>query len=118
VFSQIPIVRSIYLAIKQIFNSLFVGKSRSFRKIVPVEYPGKGLHGIVFVTGSAEEAFRRISHGHENNIGVFIPPALTPYKGAFVIVRDSHVIETDMTAEEAFTLIISAGIVPPRSITS
>ena len=117
-FAQIPIVRSVYLAIKQIFNSLFVGKSRSFRKVVLVEYPRKGLHSIGFVTGSAEDTFPQISHEHENNIGVFIPLALTPYTGAFVIVRESDVIETDMTVEEAFTLIISAGIVPPGSRTS
>ena len=73
------------------------------------------MHSIGFVTGSAEETFPQISHGHENNIGVFIPLALTPYTGAFVIVRESDMIETDMTVEEAFTLIISAGIVPPRS---
>ena len=114
-FARIPIVRSLYLAIKQIFNSLFVGKSRSFRKVVLVEYPRKGLHSIGFVTGSAEETFPQLSYENNNNIGVFIPLALTPYTGAFVIVRENEVVETDMTVEEAFTLIISAGIVPPRS---
>jgi uncharacterized membrane protein len=116
-FGKIPIVRSLYLAIKQIFNSLFVGKSRSFRKVVLIEYPRKGLYSIGFVTCSAEETFPQISDEKKNNVGVFIPLALTPYTGAFVIVHESELIEMDLTVEEAFTLIISAGIVPPRSRT-
>jgi uncharacterized membrane protein len=116
-FGRIPIVRSIYLAIKQIFNSLFVGKGRSFRKVVLIEYPRKGLFSIGFVTGSAEETFPQIFEEKKNNVGVFIPLALTPYTGAFVIAHESEVIEMDLTVEEAFTLIISAGIVPPRSRT-
>lgn len=114
-FGKIPIVRSIYLAIKQIFNTLFVGKGKSFRKVVLIEYPRKGLYSIGFVTGSAEDTFPQISDEKKNNVGVFIPLALTPYTGSFVIVHESEVIEMDMTVEEAFTLIISAGIVPPRS---
>lgn len=113
-FGKIPIVRSIYLAIKQIFNSLFVGKSRSFRKVVLVEYPRKGLYSIGFVTGSAESSFPQISDEQKDHIGVFVPLALTPYTGGFVIVHQSEVVELDMTVEEAFTLIISAGIVPPQ----
>jgi uncharacterized membrane protein len=116
-FGKIPIVRSLYLAIKQIFNSLFVGKSRSFRKVVLIEYPRKGLYSIGFVTCSAEETFPQISDEQKKNVGVFIPLALTPYTGAFVIVHESELIEMDLTVEEAFTLIISAGIVPPRSRT-
>ncbi|HQA82288.1 MAG TPA: DUF502 domain-containing protein [Syntrophales bacterium] len=114
-FGKIPIVRSIYLAIKQIFNSLFVGKSRSFRKVVLIEYPGKGLYSIGFVTGSPEQVFSRIAGGHQDYVGVFVPLALTPTTGFFVMVKQSEVIEMDMTVEEAFTLIISAGIVPPKN---
>jgi uncharacterized membrane protein len=114
-FSRIPIVRSIYLAIKQIFNSLFLGKSRSFRKVVLLEYPRKGLHSIGFITGSVEETFPQIADDNQKKIGVFIPLAVTPYTGAFVIVREDEVVEVGMTVEEAFTLIISAGIVSPES---
>lgn len=113
-FEKIPIVRSIYLAIKQIFNNLFVGKSRSFRKVVLVEYPRSGVYSIGFVTGSPNAAFTKIYDARKNKIGVFIPFALTPYTGNFVVVCESEVVETDMTVEEAFTLIISAGMVHPK----
>jgi uncharacterized membrane protein len=113
-FEKIPIVRSIYLAIKQIFNSLFVGKSRSFRKVVLVAYPRTDIYSIGFVTGSPDTSFTKAVRGPANRIGVFIPLALTPYTGNYVVVSENDVIETDMTVEEAFTLIISAGMVHPK----
>lgn len=110
---KIPFVRSIYHAIKRIADSLFMDKARSFKKVVMVEYPRRGIYGIGFVTGTPNGEIQKIIGQKINCVGVFMPLALTPTTGFFIMVPEDELIELCMTVEEAFTLIISAGIVTP-----
>ena len=48
---RMPIVRSLYGALKQIFETVLAQSSSSFREVVLVEYPRKGLWAMAFVTG-------------------------------------------------------------------
>ncbi len=48
--SRMPIVRSVYSTLKQIFETVLAQKSRSFREVVLVEYPRRGLGALGFVT--------------------------------------------------------------------
>jgi uncharacterized membrane protein len=107
---KIPFVRSIYQAIKRIADSLFMDKAQSFKKVVIVEYPCRGVYSIGFITGTPNgEVRERLG----DCVGVYFPHALTPTTGIFAIIPRSGLIEVDMSVEEAFTLIISGGIVTP-----
>jgi uncharacterized membrane protein len=110
---KIPFVRSIYQAIKRIADSLFMDKARSFKKVVLVEYPRRGVYSIGFVTGTPNGEIQKIIGQKHLCVGVFMPLALTPTTGFFIMVPRNELIELRMTVEEAFTLIISAGIVTP-----
>ena len=111
---KIPIVRSIYQAIKKIADNLFMDRAESFKKVVIVEYPRRGVYSIGFITGTPNGEIQK-SLGREGGcVGVYIPCALTPTTGVFVMVPRGELIEVAMTVEEAFTLIISAGIVTPK----
>ena len=111
---KIPFVRSIYQAIKRIADSLFMDKAQSFKKVVLVEYPRRGIFSIGFVTGTPNGDIQKKLGGNDPCVGVYIPCALTPTTGVFVMVPGSELIEMTLSIEEAFTLIISAGIVTPR----
>jgi uncharacterized membrane protein len=110
---KIPFVRSIYHAIKRIANSLFMDKAQSFKKVVMVEYPRRGVYSIGFITGTPNGEIQKIIGQKNQCVGVFMPLALTPTTGFFIMVPQDELIELRMTVEEAFTLIISAGIVTP-----
>lgn len=110
---KIPFVRSIYQAIKRIADSLFMDKARSFKKVVLVEYPRRGVYSIGFITGSPNGEIQKIVSRKAPCVGVFMPLALTPTTGFFIMLPQDELIELRMTVEEAFTLIISAGIVTP-----
>ena len=107
---KIPFVRSIYQALRQIADSLFMDKARSFKKVVMVEYPCRGVYSIGFVTGTPNGD---VQETLGSCVGVYFPHALTPTTGIFAIIPKSGLIEVDMSVEEAFTLIISGGIVTP-----
>jgi uncharacterized membrane protein len=110
---KIPFVRSIYQAIKRIADSLFMDKARSFKNVVLVEYPRRGIYSVGFVTGTPNGEIQNIIGQKSPCVGVFMPLALTPTTGFFIMVPVAELIELRMTVEEAFTLIISAGIVTP-----
>jgi uncharacterized membrane protein len=111
---KIPFVRSVYQAIKRIADSLFMDKAQSFKSVVMVEYPRRGVYSIGFVTGTPNEEIQNIIAQKIPCVGVFMPLALTPTTGFFIMVPRDELIELRMTVEEAFTLIISAGIVTPH----
>jgi len=112
---RIPVIRSIYQALKRITDSIFTDKNQSFKKVVLVPYPRKGLYSVGFVT--AETALEMEEHLGRRSIGVFLPLALTPTAGFFVIVAEEELIYLDISVEQAFTLIVSAGIVTPSACT-
>lgn len=111
---KIPFVRSVYRAIKRIADSLFMDKTRSFKKVVLVEYPRRGVYSVGFVTGTPNGEIQNIIGQKSPCVGVFMPLALTPTTGFFIMVPRDELMELRMTVEEAFTLIISAGIVTPN----
>lgn len=113
IVGKIPFVRSLYQAIKRIAESLFMDKAQSFKRVVICEYPRLGVYSIGFVTGAPNGQIQQRLGGNSPCVGVYIPCALTPTTGVFVMIPRDELIEVGMTVEEAFTLIISAGIVTP-----
>jgi uncharacterized membrane protein len=113
IVGKIPFVRSLYQAIKRIAEALFMDKAQSFKKVVICEYPRRGVYSIGFITGAPNGELQKSLGGNSPCVGVYIPCALTPTTGVFVMIPGDELIEVSMTVEEAFTLIISAGIVTP-----
>ena len=109
---KIPFIRGVYQAIKRIADSIFMDKSGSFKKVVLVEYPRRGMYAVGFVTASPGSEIQ--CHLAETCMGVFLPLALTPTTGFYVVVPERDLIYLDMSVEEAFTMIISAGIARPH----
>jgi uncharacterized membrane protein len=53
--------------------------------------------------------------GDDEHISVFLPCAPNPTTGFFFYVPRSKIIEVEMSAEDAATLIMSCGVVQPGS---
>ena len=108
---RIPFVRNIYQAIKKISDSMFMDKRSSFKKVVLVEFPRKGVYTIGFVTGVPSGEIRK--KAGQNCISVFLPTTPNPTSGYLIIVPEDELVPMDMSVEEALTFIISVGIVTP-----
>ena len=111
---QIPLVRGIYNALKQFVDAVFSDKGQSFKRAVLIEYPRKGLYSIAFVTGVARGEVQ--AKTLQRCVNVFVPTTPNPTSGFYIMVPEGDMIALDMTVEEAFTLIISGGIVSPEDI--
>jgi len=113
VLGRMPIVRAIYRSLKQVFETLFSGKGSSFRKVGLVEFPAPGMWSIVLLSQSPNDNLAEAFPGKEEHISVFLPCAPNPTTGFFFYLPKSQVIEIDMNAEQAATLIMSCGVVQP-----
>jgi len=108
---KIPFVRSIHMAIKKIVDSMVLYRNRSFKKVVLVEFPRRGAYALAFMTGIPGDEIHQKTG--QRCVSVYVPTTPNPTSGYFIIFPEAEVIYLDMSVEEAFTLIISCGIVNP-----
>jgi uncharacterized membrane protein len=111
VLNQMPVVRSIYGATKQILETVISTQSDAFREVVLVEYPRRGLWVIGFVTGSTKGETARRLNG--NNVNVFIPTTPNPTSGFLLFCPKKDLVYMDMSVENAVKLVVSGGIITP-----
>ncbi len=118
VMARMPVVRSIYGAAKQIFETVLASKSNSFREVVLVEWPRPGMWTIAFVTVQPEGEIRE--HVGPDTVAVFVPTTPNPTSGYLMFVRRRDLVTLPMTVEEAVKFVLSGGIVgpPPRPQTT
>ena len=111
--SRMPVVRSVYGTLKQIFETVFNQSSRSFREVVLVEYPRRGIGAIGFVTGPTQGEVQ--ARTDEDLVNIFLPTTPNPTSGFLLFVPKKDLIHLDMTVEEGIKLVISGGIVTPKT---
>ena len=111
--SRMPVVRSVYGTLKQIFETVFNQSSRSFREVVLVEYPRRGIGAIGFVTGPTRGEVQERTD--EDLVNIFLPTTPNPTSGFLLFVPRKDLIHLDMTVEEGIKLVISGGIVTPST---
>ncbi|MFM7394972.1 MAG: DUF502 domain-containing protein [Cyanobium sp.] len=108
---RIPLAGSVYKTLKQLLETFLRDNSSRFRRVVLVEYPRPGLYALGFVTGVLASSLQA---GFEDTmLSVFIPTAPNPTTGWYAVVPESSVRDIDLSVEDAFRTIISAGIVSP-----
>lgn len=111
--TRMPIVRSVYGALKQIIETVLAKKSGAFREAVLIEYPRRGIWTIGFLTGVTEGEVQAVT-GQEV-INVFIPTTPNPTSGFLLFVPRTDIITLAMPVEDALKMVVSGGIVtPPR----
>lgn len=111
---RMPIVRSIYSALKQIFETVFTQNSRAFRDVVLIPYPRPGCWALGFATGTTkgevQDAIQDVV------VNVFLPTTPNPTSGYLLFLPQKDVIFLNMTVEQGIKLVISGGVVTPEMV--
>lgn len=111
--ARMPIVRSVYRTLKQIFETVLSKDGGSFKRVGLIEFPRRGLYAIVFIAGDPPaEIDEKLGNG-EPMITVFMPNGPNPTTGFITFVPASEVITLDLSVEDAAKLVVSAGLVAP-----
>jgi uncharacterized membrane protein len=111
ILTRIPLVNTIYISTKQVAKTLLESDSRSFRHVVVIEYPRRGICSLGFQTGQALYGADRITR--DPLVTVFVPTTPNPTSGFIVMVPEKDVYKLDISVEDAFKYIISLGVIVP-----
>jgi len=115
---RLPVIRSVYNALKQIAETVFSQSESNFEKPCLVEFPRSGMWAVAFVSKRPKGEIRwRLEKGDEF-VTVFMPTTPNPTTGFLMFVARSEVIILDMKIEDAAKVIISAGLVYPEGADS
>tara|TARA_B100000575_G_scaffold122653_1_gene97737 strand:+ start:170 stop:826 length:657 start_codon:yes stop_codon:yes gene_type:complete len=112
IIERLPIVRSIYSALKQIFQTILGSSSKAFREVVLIEYPRKGVWAVAFITAETQgEVAKKLK---QSCVNVFLPTTPNPTSGFMLVVPKKDIVRLSMNIEEGMKLVISGGIISPK----
>ena len=112
ILQQIPLVRTIYGGVKGFAETLLSNKGKSFRKVVMLQYPSKGVWSIGFLTSDRlDEISARLGRPH---VCVFVPTTPNPTSGFIMMVPRDDVIDLQMSVDAAMRMIVTLGVVVPE----
>ncbi|HET7289504.1 MAG TPA: DUF502 domain-containing protein [Thermodesulfobacteriota bacterium] len=110
IITKIPLSRTIYIATKQVINTLFVGTGiKNLKRVALLEFPRKGVYSIGFITGSLEPGVHQ-NQSDKKLLSVFVPTTPNPTTGYYVMLPEDEVTELPIAIEEAFKIIMSGGL--------
>ena len=112
--NKIPGFRNIYNVLKKVSDTVLNTSTESFRKAFLIQYPNKGIWVIAFQSGDYSGEAEAIIG--EETINLFVPTTPNPTSGFFVLIPKKDAFELDISVEDAFKLVISAGVVTPNSV--
>tara|TARA_B100002051_G_scaffold254850_1_gene269978 strand:- start:128 stop:748 length:621 start_codon:yes stop_codon:yes gene_type:complete len=106
--NSIPIVNKVYSSIKQIISTISIDNKKSFKKVVMIQYPRKGLWTIAMVTGESTNKNKKEFYT------LFVPSTPNPTTGYMIIISKEDVVNTNLSVEDATKVILSGGLVTPN----
>ncbi len=110
--SRVPVVAGIYTSTKQFMEAIGTANTKSFKRVVMVEYPRKGLLTFGFVTKDVYTMMGK--DGSKTEVmNVFVPSTPNPTTGFLIVVQKSQVIGLDLSVEDGVKLVVSGGIISP-----
>ena len=109
--NSFPVVRTIYVAAKQLVEGVSLPSKRAFKQVALVEYPRRGVFALCFVVG---RPIKRVDGVDTKSVCLFVPSTPTPVSGMVVVAPPDQVILLDMTVEEGIKFLVSGGIASPE----
>jgi len=110
--SRVPIVKSIYVSVKQINDVFFQKRGKGYQRACVVEYPRKGIYTVGFITGEAAKEIEKKTNTREL-VNIFIANTPTPATGFLIAVPAEEVKLLDMRIDDAFKYVVSGGVLKP-----
>jgi uncharacterized membrane protein len=109
---RMPVVGSLYSSARRLIESLAGNKdneSTGFKRVVMIEHPRKGMWCLGFLTSIIQVS------KSQKMATIYIPTAPTPNSGFVVMVPYSEVNDTDLSVQDAMSMVLSGGIIAPDS---
>lgn len=113
IMEKMPVIRPIYSASKQLLEAMTSTGAGSFKEVVLIEHPRKGLFALGFV---AQRTRMQTGGVAKEMVTVFIPSTPTPMSGTVVIVPLEDITWLDLTVEAGLSYVVSGGVALPKDL--
>jgi len=107
-----PLVRTIYGSSKQLIEAITTTDKHSFKQVVLVEFPRKGIFYLAFLTNEIKV---KLENKTEEFVVVFIPSTPTPFTGWTLLLRREEVTPLELSVEDGIKFFVSGGIASPET---
>jgi uncharacterized membrane protein len=107
---RLPFVAKVYTSVRQLIDSM-MAKKDSAQRVVLIDFPIVGQKSIGFLTRTLVDS----STGQEL-AAVLLPNAINPTSAFLQLVPADRVTETDLTMEQAMSMLMTGGAVAPETI--
>lgn len=110
ILERLPVVAKVYTSVRQLLDTMMAKKDSS-QRVVLIDYPIEGQKSIGFLTRTLIDAVT----GQEL-AAVLLPNAINPTSAALQLLPLDRVTETDLTMEQAMSMLMTGGAVSPERI--
>jgi uncharacterized membrane protein len=110
VLERLPFVAKVYTSVRQLLDTM-MAKKESSQRVVLVDFPTPGQKSIGFLTRTMTDAATG-----ELLAAVLLPNAINPTSAFLQVLPMSRVTETDLTMEQAMSMLMTGGAVGPETI--
>lgn len=110
---KIPFINPIYTGLKQLISAFAKNDKATINQVVLLEFPRSGIYSVGFVTGEITSPI--LLQKNPELVSVFIPTTPNPTTGYYIMAKRSELDYINLTKQEAMALIISGGIIQPKT---
>jgi len=107
---RLPFVAKVYTSVRQLLDSM-MAKKESSQRVVLVDFPLPGQKSIGFLTRTLLDSTTGIELAT-----VLLPNAINPTSAFLQVLPLDRVVETDLTMEQAMSMLMTGGAVSPETI--
>lgn len=111
ILKKIPLLSLIYFGVKRIAEALTAKDKQSLQQVMLVPFPAPGTYSIGFLTSEQTPNWSNLPGKY---LGLFVPHTPNPTTGFYIIVPEEQCIPLDISRQEAMTIVISGGLMPPQ----
>jgi uncharacterized membrane protein len=110
VLERLPVVAKVYTSVRQLLDTM-MSKKESSQRVVLVEFPTPGQKSVGFLTRTLTD-----STTGQLLAAVLLPNAINPTSAILQVLPMERVTETDLTMEQAMSMLLTGGAVCPDTI--
>lgn len=107
---RLPFVAKVYGSVRQLLDTMMAKKDTS-QRVVLIDFPIAGQKSLGFLTRTMTD-----STTGELLAAVLVPNAINPTSAFLQILPINRVTETDLTMEQAMSMLMTGGAVSPEII--
>lgn len=111
IVSRIPGLKFFYNTPKEVLHTFTASRKNSFKRVVMVEYPRRGMWCLAFATGEVI-----LRPDNRQVVAIFLPTTPNPTSGFLIYVNADEVFDTNIPVEDGARMIISGGILSPPEL--